>query len=220
MSKELSASEKLGRKLNGKRRSWPKDRVLRLHRAIRWLKRAEQLVEEKDDDLAFITLWISLNACTSTEESRGTSYIKEFNGYLAKLVELDRERLIYNILWLNFSNFVRALINNKFVYGPFWDSLRNDDDEWKESFTKSKEDANRALESQEVTKLVAVVVDRLYVLRNQLIHGGATHGSSKNRGQVVDGRRLLTALVPVFLNLMFDDSVDWGRPQFPLVQDD
>ncbi|WP_425067816.1 hypothetical protein [Reyranella sp.] len=38
------------------------------------------------------------------------------------------------------------------------------------------------------------ILDRLYVLRNQLLHGGATWNSSVNRSQVRDGAAVLSRL--------------------------
>ena len=215
MLKELSAGEKLGRRLRGKRSIWPKERELRLYRAISWLRRAEELVQAKDDDFAFIALWISVNACSAVDDGEGPNHRREFRLYLKKLASLDSSHEIYNILWHNFPGFVRLLIDNQYVFDPFWDSLRNGDDNWKERFDKSRRTALRALSRHKVAPLLLVVLDRLYVLRNQLVHGGATYKSSWNRNQVTDGRRLLTELVPVFLNLMFDDSVDWGKPHYP-----
>ena len=58
----------------------------------------------------------------------------------------------------------------------------------------------------------------LYVLRNQLVHGGSTWNSGVNRAQVRDGAEILAFLVPVFVDLMMDNSQeDWGRPFYPVV---
>ena len=64
------------------------------------------------------------------------------------------------------------------------------------------------------------VFDRLYVLRNQLVHGGATWNSSVNRDQVRDGTRILAFLVPLFIDLMMDNpDIAWGDPCYPVVED-
>ena len=61
--------------------------------------------------------------------------------------------------------------------------------------------------------------DRLYVLRNQLVHGGATWNSRVNRDQVCDGAAILAFLMPVFVDVMMDNpGEDWGRPFYPVVQ--
>jgi Zn-dependent oligopeptidase len=52
------------------------------------------------------------------------------------------------------------------------------------------------LSTQKVVDLLEVVLDRLYTLRNQLVHGGATYKSEVNRSQVIDGKNILSMLVP------------------------
>lgn len=46
--------------------------------------------------------------------------------------------------------------------------------------------------------IVIVLFDRLYVLRNQLVHGGATWNSAASRAQVHDDAAVLGCLLPVF----------------------
>ena len=63
------------------------------------------------------------------------------------------------------------------------------------------------------------LLDRLYVLRNQLMHGGATWRGSVNRAQVGDGARIMAFLVPLFVGLMMSHpEIDWGPPDYPVVK--
>jgi hypothetical protein len=67
-------------------------------------------------------------------------------------------------------------------------------------------------------KILSVLFDRLYVLWNQLIHGGGTWNSSVNRSQVKDGAALLGVLLPVFIDILMDNpGHDWGRPYYHVV---
>ena len=70
------------------------------------------------------------------------------------------------------------------------------------------------------TKIVlSTLFDRLYVLRNQLVHGGATWNSKVNRAQVKDGAEILGALLPIFLDLMMDNpQIKWPAPNYPVVE--
>ena len=64
-----------------------------------------------------------------------------------------------------------------------------------------------------------MLFDRLHVLKNQLVHGGATWNSSVNRDQVRDGARTLGFLVPIFVDLMMDNQGEnWGLPYYPVVE--
>ena len=71
---------------------------------------------------------------------------------------------------------------------------------------------------RETAKILSTLFDRLYVLRNQLVHGGATWSSSVNRDQVRDGTKVLGWLVPVMIDVMMDNpDRDWGKPFYPVV---
>jgi len=64
------------------------------------------------------------------------------------------------------------------------------------------------------------VFERLYILRNQMMHGGATWNSSVNRAQVKAAADFLGFLLPIFIDIMLDNPhEDWGRPYYPVVQE-
>jgi hypothetical protein len=57
------------------------------------------------------------------------------------------------------------------------------------------------------------------VLRNQLIHGGATWNSSVNRDQVRDGAAVMGCLLPVFIDIMMDHpDRGWDMPHYPVIE--
>ena len=63
--------------------------------------------------------------------------------------------------------------------------------------------------------------DRLYTLRNQIIHGGATYSSQANRSQLKDACRILTSLLPLILHIMQQHpDYAWGKPYYPFVNGD
>jgi hypothetical protein len=62
------------------------------------------------------------------------------------------------------------------------------------------------------------VLSRLYTLRNQLMHGGATWNSSVNRDQIRDCANLLGKLVPLVIEIMMDNvNTLWGDACYPVV---
>jgi hypothetical protein len=62
------------------------------------------------------------------------------------------------------------------------------------------------------------VLDRLFVLRNQLIYGGATYKGRVNREQVQDGAGLLGTLMPIMIEIMMNaNDQDWGDIAYPVV---
>jgi hypothetical protein len=134
------------------------------------------------------------------------------------LVKLDTEKRFYSLLWNQFSGPVRLLINNQYVFKPFWDFQRGEIKDWKKQFDQSFEESMKYLSAQKVVDLLEVVLDRLYTLRNQLVHGGATYKSEVNRSQVIDGKNILSMLVPLIIEIMMDNEYeDWGEIYYPVV---
>jgi len=193
---------------------------LRTHRALSWLNRAEQ--EPEDNDARFLFLWIAFNAAYANELPDRKTFTERrlFLQFLKRLVESDDEDLIYQIVWNQFSSSIRVLIDNKYVFQPFWDYQAGliSEERWKKSFETSKTSANRALGRTDTKRVLAVIFDRLYTLRNQIVHGGATWNSGINRSQLKDGANILGFLVPTVIHLMMENHKQvWGDPCYPVV---
>ncbi|MFM5059093.1 MULTISPECIES: hypothetical protein [Aeromonas] len=113
------------------------------------------------------------------------------------------------------------LLDTPFVLQSFWDyhSGRISEAQWKNRLAQGKQMATLALASSNTPQLLGVVFNRLYALRNQLIHGGATRNSSVNRKQLKDCANLLGKLVPVIIELMMahPDTL-WGDACYPVVE--
>jgi len=197
----------------------PEELGIRIHRSISWLQCAEQ--QEKDPDLMFITQWIAFNACYAMDmNSQSTKTEREkFKGFIGTLVRLDHEKRIFNILWQKFSGPVKILIENEYVFRGFWDFQRGDTNEWRKAFDKSNEDAMRYISANNVCGVLEILLDRLYILRNQLMHGGATYKSKLNRRSVKDGSRILEMLIPIIIEIILENpEEDWGKLLFPVVK--
>ncbi len=193
---------------------------LRVHRAISWVHRAEQAAD--DHDAAFIFYWIAFNAAYAEEQryldAGGERSI--FAEYFEKAIELDDREEIYDLIWSKYSNSIRLLLDNKYVFDPFWKHHNRvyGYDDWEERFASSKRRIQHALQQKETKVILSILFDRLYVLRNQLIHGGATWNSSVNRSQVRDGARILASFLPLFIDLMMENpELPWGDPYYPVI---
>ncbi|SEN87781.1 hypothetical protein SAMN04488003_1512 [Loktanella fryxellensis] len=204
------------------RAGFPETMGLRAHRAISWIGRAEACGD--DDDARFIFLWIAFNAAYADEREFQTVAPGEraaFVDFFGKLVALDAGRRIYNALWQRFSGPVRMLMENRYVFNPFWQHHNGIDGfaDWEDRFKVSARAFAQAFQAGDTVKVLSFVFDRLYVLRNQLVHGGSTWNSGVNRAQVRDGAAILTFLMPVFVDLMMDNpGKDWGKPFYPVVE--
>jgi len=197
----------------------PEPGRVRLHRAISWLARAEQ--ESEDLDARFIFLWIAFNAAYAKQFGFESTERETLQTFISRLVEVDSEKLLNAAVFRQFTGPIRVLIENKFVFEPFWKALRDHDasDRWKTLFLESSQRAMAAVMGGRTEVVLAIVFERLYVLRNQLVHGGATWNSQVNRGQVSDGARILGTLVPIIIGLMIEHSeLDFGENLYPVVK--
>jgi hypothetical protein len=91
---------------------------LRVHRAISWFGRAE--AESDDLDVRFILLWIGFNAAYASDIDAESDERGAFKAYFDTLVALDRTHRIYDAVWARFSQEIRLLLANKYVFAPFW----------------------------------------------------------------------------------------------------
>ena len=203
------------------RDGFPINLGLRVHRSLSWLQRAEQVSD--DPDAAFIFLWIAFNAAYAEDAPDAAIYSERsvFDGFFARILSFDTDQLIYKAIWRKFSGSIRLLIDNRFVFQPFWNrhnGLTGFDD-WEERFNKSRKRLHEALASNDTKLILTTVFDRLYVLRNQVVHGGATWNSSVNRAQIKDGAEILAFLIPIFIDLMMDNpEMVWGAPHYPVIE--
>lgn len=199
--------------------------TLRTHRALSWLQRAE--AAGGDDDVGYVCLWIAFNAAYAQDVgggSDGASERQTFRDFVGEVCRLDSDKALSALVWQVFPGSIRVLLDNQYVFQPFWDALNNPradgsiSPQWRETFDDARRRVQRALAQQDTERVLYEVFVRLYTLRNQLMHGGATWNSSVNRAQVRDGRALLARVLPVLLGVMMDHPARFeGRPFYPVV---
>ncbi len=197
----------------------PEGLKIRVHRALSWLQSAEQT---SDEDLRFITLWIAFNAAygVDSELDKGSTG-EQYNQFISKIIELDREQLIYPLVWQQFTNSIRLILDNKYIYQPFWNQQNRhaNFNHWEDSFKSAKIVAQKMLINKDSAGVLSVVFSRLYTLRNQIIHGGASWNSTLNRNQVKDANKLLMELLPVIIKIMMDNPREyWSQVSYPVIK--
>lgn len=201
------------------RDGFPTALTLRVHRALSWLTRAED--EHEDLDVRFILLWIGFNAAYAgdLDEARERDHLRIF---FEVMVRLDAGSRIYDMVWQRFSQEIRVLLDNRYVFAPFWkhhNGIAGNED-WAEKLERAWHVGRHAMEAKDTPRILSILFDRLYVLRNQLVHGGATWNSAVNRDQVRDGASILGCLLPIFIDLMMSNPAhDWVMPHYPVVED-
>ena len=213
---DIESELKLKLKSDAERYSEPQR--VRLHRAISWLTRANAVTS--DLDAQFIFLWIAFNAAYAKEIGFEESERGKLASFNQSLVAIDSEKKLHGILFQQFSGPIRTLLDNKYIFEPFWKALREYDssNRWEEHFASSKKAALGAVMAGDTAKVLGIVFDRLYVLRNQLVHGGATWNSKVNRAQLKDGTAIMMAITPIIIGLMLDHpELDLGEIMYPVI---
>lgn len=207
----------LKQRQRAERDTHPEGLALRVHRALSWLNRAEQC---EDDDGRFVFLWIAFNAAYANET--GEIRIREgskFSQFLDRLVELDTQQHLSGVVWKKYPSSIRVLLDNRHVFQPFWDHQNGfeQSEDWEQQFNKAKSAAHRALASKATGTVLSIVFSRLYTLRNQILHGGATWNSSVNRDQLRDANAILGDVVPLVITIMMDNAQQhWGEACYPV----
>jgi hypothetical protein len=205
----------LSRKL--KASTLPETLTIRLHRAISWLKSAEK--QEGNLDIKFLSLWIAFNACYAVDINGFNSKPEKakLRDFTSSLVEFDRVRL-YNLFWEKYSGPVRVLIENKFVFEKFWEYNRGEAEDYLPAFNKSIATAHNCLSKENIEGLLEIVLERLYTLRNSIVHGGSTFNSKLNRAQLKDAFNIMQLLVPIIIDIMLENNEhDWGEIAYPVI---
>ncbi|OOR98795.1 hypothetical protein B0187_07760 [Haemophilus paracuniculus] len=196
---------------------YSQDFRLRIHRSLSWLKQA---CVAEDLDNKFISLWISFNAAYARELKEDSPKDRAiFNEFLLRICALDEEQKIYNLTWKKFSGSIRLLLDNPYIFQPFWELQNNkiSEKEYHQAVIQERERFLSALEKQRTERILDVLFGRLYTLRNQILHGGSTFGSKANREQLKFGCDVLAFFIPEMLEIMMKNhnAMEWGKPFYP-----
>jgi hypothetical protein len=194
---------------------------LRVHRALSWLDRAEQA--EGDLDAQFIFFWIAFNAAYANEIDDHHRFTEQetFRNFIDRLCQLDEGNLLSDLVWKEFTSSIRVLLSNQYVFQPFWDFHNNKktEQEWQDDFKTANAFAHKALGYKNTSAVLSVIFSRLYTLRNQTMHGGATWNSAVNRDQMRDAVAFLNKFVPSIITILMDSFNElWGEPCFHVAE--
>lgn len=212
------------------REAWNNEQLsLRIHRSLSWMERAEQLhqVDGSDDpDTRFILLWIAFNAAYASDikAHAGETEREQFIDFITDLHGIDDRRRLHDLIWTAFPGVIRNLLDNRYLFEGFWRHHRGDRDasgvplDWQGPFQRANAAAFQALGRQDTVEVLSICLSRIYMLRNQIVHGGATWASTTNRAQVRDCAALMSRLLPVILAIMMDRPRHyWAAAAFPVV---
>ena len=194
---------------------------LRLRRYDSWSIKATDYVDANDFDTAFILYWIAFNTLYSSHQTvrQGETERHQINRFLQQICSLDQNQSLYNTVWHNYPGSIRNLLSNQYIFLQYWEdpTAATESPEWKASLDRERSQIEKLLKNpNKVFPILDKVFSRLYVLRNQLMHGAATHGGSINREQVDLSLRFIHCTLPVIAEIFrANPNENWGVPLYP-----
>jgi hypothetical protein len=200
----------------------------RLYRAKSWMNAAAALPpDQKHAHFAF--LYIAFNAlygCRRYEGSR-EEVAKDRQEFLKRLKTMTEYDSRYGVNLLRRAlktchKECRELIVNYFLRDSYWRKEKTSQELSKE-FTQQWRWADQVLSRGKYEVQLDLVLRRLTVLRNQIMHGCVTYGpTSKGLPSLLDGLAVLREIMPAFYELMqkYGHHVTWPAIPYPRVGSD
>ncbi len=199
-----------------------KDTCIRFHRACSWLARADELKQQGDIDLTLMALWVAFNALYGrwdVVDRAPKPDVDSWKSFVDRILELDGSGYLAEALQAHRQKVVR-LLGNPYVSKFFWKSPED-----LASLRKAKSKGRKALSwyfEKNWPRLLEEALDRVYLVRCQLVHGAATFGGRVNRQAVRLCIDVFDPLLIAMLNVWIDFGADedWGKLCYPPQQGD
>ena len=192
---------------------------IRFHRACSWIDRVEKNAEAEDHDVDLISLWIAFNSLYGQwdeQEREPKPDRKCWRAFTESLLRLDESDHVADML-TEHKKLVMSLLEDEYLSGYFWE------EPGAERAGKSKKamyDARTWYLEKRWIMILERLLERVYLMRCQLVHGAATHGGKLNRTSLRRCVMMLQRLLPSFLMVWIDHGADedWGTMCYPPLQ--
>lgn len=190
--------------------------AVRFHRACSWLDQVESLDSEQQSDIVLIQQWIALNALygqwdgDAREPAADRQRWKEF---LTQILAIDSSQHIQSVL-VEHKRLVLAILGNAYLNRYFW---AEPTEQSKGRCERGEIQAHSWYVEKRWLVITEQVLERVYLLRCQVIHGAATCGSQLNREALKHCTTMLRWLLPAILRVWIDhgSDCDWGPMCYP-----
>lgn len=190
--------------------------AVRFHRACSWLDQVESLDTERQSDLVLIQQWITLNALYGNWDSNAREPAADrtrWKAFLDQILTIDKSRYVQAVL-TEHKRLVLAILGNAYLNRHFWSEPT---EQLKGRFARSGQKAQSWYVEKRWLMIVEQVLERIYLLRCQVIHGAATCGSQLNREALKHCTTMMRWLLPAILRVWIDhgSDLDWGPMCYP-----
>jgi hypothetical protein len=188
---------------------------IRVHRSLSWCKRATQFGADQPE-AKYLFLWIALNALYGRWNAAKNAPDVEGHSrqeLLRRVCEADAPT--FGQFLRRHRGLVKCILGNPYLSAVFWR-----DPDHPKAMGWATEDVNyldRNLKNGDFGKVLGQVLDRLFVLRGQIVHGASTGGSRLNRSSVQSSLQLLEQFVPLVQRTAIEHcrGDDWPALCYP-----
>ncbi len=189
---------------------------IRFHRACSWMARVEQMPEGQDHDLGLVSLWIAFNSLYGQWDSlkREPRPDREsWRAFVDRILKLDHDGYVPGALQEH-KRLVMSLLEDEYLSSFFW----------QEPSAKRAGQSRKAAHNAQTwyieerwTLVLDEILDRVYLMRCQLVHGAATYGGKLNRTSLKRCVMMMQRLLPAMLLVWIDHGADedWGPMCYP-----
>lgn len=190
--------------------------VIRIHRSLSWLEHARNQSQKQDHDTALLSLWISLNALYGQWNTVAREPFPDRESWIRffdKIRTLDRTHHISRML-KDQREIVMRLLDDPYLSRFFW---QDPSEVQANKSRKTMFNARTWYVQDKFSLILESVLERIYLLRCQLVHGAATFASRLNRSALSDCIILLEHILSVSLLVIIDHGADanWGEMCYP-----
>ncbi|MEZ6096069.1 MAG: HEPN domain-containing protein [Pirellulaceae bacterium] len=192
--------------------------AVRMHRAFSWMSAVEDVDDGTRSDEKLIFRWIALNALygrwnNSSNEPESDS--RSLKSFLATIEIVDREKLINQCL-CEHEKLVVSICSDQFLNIIFWRLLDTDK---RFNSNRDKFSIERLYNEQKWSLILDELIQRIYLVRCQLVHGASTHDSRLNRRTVRQCGTMLNHLLFNIVTVITNHGItqNWDNLCYPPV---
>ncbi len=205
---------------NGLGANWDR----RMIRALSWIERAEK--ESNDPNAAFMFLWVAFNAAYGRniiDDAEPPREKEQQEAYFEKIARHDDNMLIAKA-FSQISTEIDGIFSLKVLVKSFWykNAKNSDSSSWSNKNKWDEKGFNKAIDDGKIIEALALVFERLRMLRNQLFHGGTTFREAGiARPQIPNGCAIVRILIPLFIYIMLNNPSEYQDiVPYPVVSGD
>jgi len=192
--------------------------VIRFHRATTWLQRVEEIEPGEDQDVALTCQWIAFNALYGQWDERAREPKSDrqcWRAFMDRVLAIDKDGHMASVL-TEHKRLVMSILDDNYLGDYFWklpSAARA------KQTTRDKRQASTWYIAKRWALVLEALLERVYLLRCQLVHGAASHGSQLNRTSLRRCVTMLGLLLPAVLNVWIESGADedWGAMCYPPV---